>query len=72
MNSSLEAVVVAQVVAHRNERTRVQFPLLLEAGLFSLSLIFPLSISGTPLIRSLVEVPHYWSSTFQENELKKA
>ena len=62
------AVVVAQVVAHStmDREVRVQFPLLLGAGLFSLSsLSLPFPIS---LIRSLVEVQLLVLNFPKENE----
>ena len=50
------------------ERSRAQFLLPLGVGLFSLSALSNLSISGASLIRFFLEVQHYWFSTFQENE----
>ena len=66
---SVWAVVVAQVVVHQStdREVRVRFPLPLGAGLFSLSSLSYISISGESVIRSHVEVQHYWFSTFKEN-----
>ena len=69
------AGVVAQVVAHQTTDREVPGLIPAAAGswafsLSSLSSLSYVSIIGASLIRSLVEVQHYWFSTFQENEKK--
>ena len=58
------AMVVAQVVAHQTMEGEVpdSIPVAAKCWLFSLYSLSYLSIIGLSLIRSLVEVQHYWVS----------